>query len=866
MRRFTLVPLNHICFSLKKIYLPLAFLALLITLFSRCGILKNGTYEAPLVIELDTIAIVPIDLQYHPSERKVNDLLHTKLEVAFDWQNKELDGVATLTLKPWFYPTSRVILDAKNMLIHKVRMVADSTFDLSYSYDNSYLDIQLGRMYSRFEKYTVEVEYTARPEMNVGGSDAITSAKGLYFINADSADVNKPTQVWTQGETEASSCWFPTIDSPNERMSQELYIRVRKDFVTLSNGSLIYSDFHDDGTKTDYWKQDLQHPPYLTMLAAGDFMISRDFWTKKNGDRISVDYYTEPEFAPYAFRVFGNTPKMMSYFSEVLDYEYPWDKYAQIVVRDYVSGAMENTSAVIHGEFLNMTDRELIDYDYENIIAHELFHHWFGDLVTCESWSHLSLNESFATYAEYLWIEHNKGRDDADHQGLQSAAGYFEEARYKQLPLIRYDYADKEDMFDAHSYNKGGRVLHMLRAMLGDEAFFASLQRYIKQNAFKDAELDHFRLACEEVTGQDLSWFFDQWFFQAGHPVLSVSYFIDEEEKKVQAVVRQTQEEVFPTFSFSAKVMIQTRNGQVEHEVFVTEAEQLFNFPYTDSIQNIAFDAAGTVLCQKTEVKDITWWMHQLKTNPYLPARIEAFAYLSDSEVQQQAADVALRDDFWSIRMEGLQLLLAVDSVSEETADYIAMNLSKDKKSVVRAEAIQFVADRRPSKLMSIDLDKNLTTERSPAVLSASLLAMMESNPTNALKYARKLSSDNLLTDVVGIVLASIGEEEDIVFFNTAVSNHVSRSVIQSWSYFLDRQPIVYTVEAFPKMLTLIAQADDKWWIRAAAYHAIGSVRQRAQIDPNIAQSQKSEILSRFEDVYNAESAPFLREILDQYR
>jgi aminopeptidase N len=849
--------LCHIKISLKKIYLPFALFAFVITLFSQCGMVKERSYGAPIMIELDTIAVVSVDEQYHPSERKVNDLLHTKLNVSFDWQNLELDGVATLTLKPWFYPTSRLILDAKNMLIHNVRMVADSTFDLVYTYDNAYLDIQLSRTFSRFEKYTVEIEYTARPEMNVGGSDAITSAKGLYFINADSSDVNKPTQVWTQGETEASSCWFPTIDSPNERMSQELFIRVRKDFITLSNGNLVYSDFHDDGTKTDYWKQDLEHPPYLTMLAAGDFMISRDFWTKKGGERISVDYYMEPEYAPYAFRVFGSTPKMLSYFSEILDYEYPWDKYAQIVVRDYVSGAMENTSAVIHGEFLNMTDRELIDYDYENIIAHELFHHWFGDLVTCESWSHLPLNESFATYAEYLWLEHSKGRDEADHQGLQSASGYFEESRYKRLPLIRYDYVDKEDMFDAHSYNKGGRVLHMLRAMLGDDAFFASLQTYIKQNAFNDAELDHFRLACEEVTGQDLAWFFDQWFLKPGHPVLNVSYFIDEEDKKVQAVVRQMQEDVFPTFAFPAKIMIETTSGQIEHDVFVTDAEQLFNFPYVDGVQNIVFDAAGTVLCQKTEVKDNSWWMHQLNSNPYLPARAEAFDYLSTSEFATEAANNALRDGFWAIRMDGLQLLLAADSIGEETVDYISSHLTKDKKSVVRAEAIQFLADRRPSKLSSPDLIKNVTTERSPAVMSA---------PKNALVHARKLSSDNLLTDVVGIVLASIGEEQDISFFDAAASNGASRSVIQSWSYFLGRQPVVHSNQAFPKMLSLIGKADEKWWIRAALYHAIGSIRQRAQTDPAITQNEKSEILSRFEDVYNAESAPFLREILDQYR
>jgi len=222
--------------------------------------------------------------------------------------------------------------------------------------------------------------------------------------------VGKPTQLWTQGETEGSSVWFPTIDTPSERMSQEIFITTRKDFQTLSNGQLVYSNFNDDDTRTDYWKQDLEHPPYLTMMAVGDFKIGRDEWQDSKGRIVPVDYYVEPDYANYVFQIFGDTPEMMTFYSELLNYDYPWDKYAQIIVRDYVSGAMENTTATIYGEYVNQTSRELIDDNNETTIAHELFHHWFGDLVTCESWSHLPLNESFATYGEYLWLEHKYGK------------------------------------------------------------------------------------------------------------------------------------------------------------------------------------------------------------------------------------------------------------------------------------------------------------------------------------------------------------------------------------------------------------------------------------------------------------------------
>ncbi len=231
----------------------------------------------------------------------------------------------------------------------------------------------------------------------------------MYFINADGSDKNKPTQIWTQGETEASSCWFPTIDAPNQKTSQEIYITVPNKFVTLSNGKLI-SQTKNGNNRTDYWKMDQKHAPYLFFMGVGEYEIIKDSY--KN---IPVNYYVEKEYAPYAKDIFGLTPEMIGFFSDKLGVEYPWNKYSQIVGRDYVSGAMENTTAVIHGEQAYQKPGQLIDENVqENTIAHELFHHWFGNLVTSESWSNLTLNESFANYSEYLWREHKYGKVDAE--------------------------------------------------------------------------------------------------------------------------------------------------------------------------------------------------------------------------------------------------------------------------------------------------------------------------------------------------------------------------------------------------------------------------------------------------------------------
>jgi len=424
-------------------------------------------------IALEEVVVQPDTRSYRAAETRINDLLHMNLSVSFDWEKRAVNGSALLKLRPYFYPTNELVLDAKGMEVLSVNLKDESGMTaLNFDYDNHFITVDLNKTFTRNDLYEVKIDYTAFPEkVAAGGSNAITSAQGIYFINPDSTEVNKPTQIWTQGETEANSVWFPTIDSPNERMTQEIQVTIDDKYKTLSNGELVFSNHNGDGTRTDYWKQDLPHAPYLVMLAIGDYDVTIDSWTNAEGEEILVDYYLEPEFAPYAKNIFGNTPEMLSFYSEVLGYPYPWDKYSQVVVKDFVSGAMENTSAVIHGDFLNATDRDLLDGDNEAVIAHELFHHWFGDLVTCESWSNLPLNESFATYGEYLWMEYKYGREEADLHGQNSMDGYLAESQRKQEDMIRFYYDDKEDMFDGHSYNKGGRILHMLRYFLGDDAF-----------------------------------------------------------------------------------------------------------------------------------------------------------------------------------------------------------------------------------------------------------------------------------------------------------------------------------------------------------------------------------------------------------
>ena len=299
--------------------------------------------------------------KYRAFETKVNNLIHTKLEASFDYENAQLNGKVWITCQPHFYETKILELDAKGMDIHLVEMtkVGGKNVALGYTYDdNLILKIFLDKTYKASDKYTVFISYTAKPnDLETQGSAAIKDAKGLYFINPKGEEKDKPTQIWTQGETEATSVWVPTIDKTNQKTTQEFYLTVPSKYVTLSNGKLVSQTPNKNGTRTDYWKMDLPHAPYLFFMGVGDYAIVKDSYKGKE-----VNYYVEKEYEKVAKGIFGNTSEMMKYFSEkVTGVEYPWNKYSQIVGRDFVSGAMENTTATLHQESAQQNARELVD-------------------------------------------------------------------------------------------------------------------------------------------------------------------------------------------------------------------------------------------------------------------------------------------------------------------------------------------------------------------------------------------------------------------------------------------------------------------------------------------------------------------------
>lgn len=693
---------------------------------------------------------------YRETATRINDLVHTKIDAKFDYDHSYMNGKVWITLKPHFYSTDSLTLDAKGMDIHKVAMVKGTAMkELKYKYDGWQLRIMLDKKYKGGEAYTVYIDYTAKPnEVEVKGSAAINDAKGLYFINPKGEEKDKPTQIWTQGETEATSVWCPTIDKPNQRTTDEIYMTVPAKYVTLSNGQLVSQKKNADGTRTDYWKMDLPHAPYLFFMGVGDYAVIKDSWKGKE-----VSYYVEKEYAPVARKIFGLTPEMIDFYSRITGVDYPWYKYSQITGRDYVSGAMENTTSTLHSDAAQQDARDLTDGNqWESVVAHELFHQWFGDYVTTESWSNITLNESFANYSETLWNEYKYGKDAGDAQNYQDMQGYLGSGSAKK-DLVRFYYNDKEDVFDAVSYNKGGRILHMLRNYVGDSAFFAALHLYLTTNKFKSAEAQNLRLAFEEITGRDLNWYWNQWYYGSGNPNLDINYSYDDATKKERVIVNQTQSGD-KVFKLPVAVDIYNGTNRTRNMVWASNRSDTFYFDAPQKPELVNFDGDKVLLCTKKENKTLDEYIFQYKyAGSYLDRR-EAIDYALKNQDDPKSIDflkLALKDKFAGLR--GF-VLGRLNIKKDKEIEPIILDLAKnDPKRPIRAAAIAKLGELKNPAYTS--LFKSAVNDSSYSVSGSALQALSEVDSAAALTEAKRLSSQPAKGALFNAITATIIESGD---------------------------------------------------------------------------------------------------------
>lgn len=708
--------------------------------------------------------------QYRAFATKVNDLVNTKLQAKFDYDKSYMYGKVWLTLKPHFYSTDNVSLDAKGMNINKVEMVKGGKhIPLKYQYDSLFLNIQLDKKYKGGETYTVYIDYTAKPnEYNAQGSAAITDARGLYFINPKGEDKNKPTQIWTQGETEANSVWIPTIDKPNQKTTTDFYLTVPSKYVSLSNGKLISQTMNADGTRTDYWKMDLPHAPYLMFMGIGDYAIIKDHYKDKE-----VNYYVEKEYEKVAKKIFGLTPEMIKFYSEkITGVDYPWAKYSQIVGRDYVSGAMENTTTTLHGEAAQQNARELTDgNNWESVIAHELFHQWFGDYVTAESWSNITVNESFADYSEYLWQEYKYGADAALEENYSKMLRYLSNPADAKKDLVRFYYADKEDVFDNVSYPKGGRTLNMLRHYVGDSAFFKSLNYYLNSNKFGNGSAVKLRLAFEAITGKDLNWFFNQWYFGSGHPKVEINYNYDVEKQLVSVFIKQKQAGD-KIFKLPLDIDIYHGFEKIRYTVWTENRTDTFTFAVNSNPDLVNVDGDKYLLWDKKDNKTTAEYISQYKFAKNFVDRREAIDYCAAHKKEQAAFDLlkdGLDDPYYKLRNRSI-LALQDTTLDASTLSKIEKIATTDPYKYCRSYAINALAKTKDKKYMPLYL--TAVKDSSYTVAASALEAIKILDEDKAISLLPELKKDAkgaLKSSVAGVEILTKGDNDfDEMFSNYA--------------------------------------------------------------------------------------------------
>ncbi|HKF26300.1 MAG TPA: M1 family metallopeptidase, partial [Candidatus Acidoferrum sp.] len=669
------------------------------------------------VLGLAALLAAPLHADEPFARSRDYDLQHSKIVLRFDVDQRKVIGDVTHTISI-LKSTSRIWFDSVGLEIESVLLNKTAAkFDAK---DNKVI-LALPAAAKPGDRFEVEIKYQGK------------TSKGAYFILPDKDYPDRPKQIWTQGESEDTRYYLPTYDYPNDRLTTETILTVPAEWITVANGKLTAVKDAGKGMKTWTWQESLPSSTYLITVVAGEFDEVKDAWRGKpvtyyapkgRGDRLKINY--------------GRTPQMLEYFSKTIGVDYPWEKYAQAMVDDFVAGGMENSSATTNtsGSLVHPAIAPEYTTGQDPLISHELGHQWFGDLVTCKDWGNIWLNEGFATFMETMWSEHYFPKDQSEYERWSNIQDWFENSSLWAKPIVRHDFDDSSE-FDGNAYGKGGLVLYMLRHQIGEEAFYHGLKHYLETNRGKNVVTADLVKAIEDETHISVDQFFSEWVYGAGAPRFDLAYSYDDAKHQIVLKVKQTQkvEGRVGIFRVPVEVEVTSAGGAKSYPITVSKAEEAFALPSEGAPAMVLFDKGGHLLKAAEFHKDKKEWLYQAKNASEFADRadaVQALGKIKDDPELDAALGEALRGDkAWGVRA------LAADTLGERgtpgAAKQLVDGLDRATEPWVRNRIAAALGSFKDNAAVAAKLESLAKDDKSFRTRGAALQAVGKMKAPNAL-------------------------------------------------------------------------------------------------------------------------------------
>ncbi len=671
---------------------------------------------------------------------RVVDVLHIRLDVTPDFEHRTVSGTTTIRFRPIARRVKQIVLDAVDLEIRDIR--SDATI-ADYTNTGSQLIIVFDSAIAPNQESWVEIDHAAEP------------VRGLYFRTPAMGYPKTDTHVWTQGEAHEARFWFPCFDYPNERSSTEVICHVPQEMTVLSNGRCLGEQAEAEGRKRVHWLQEKPHVNYLICLVAGHFHK-----LEKQHREIPLGFYTQPSLAHCAENSFRDTADIMAFYEEEIGVPFPWDKYDQVTILDFVAGGMENTTLTTLTANTLFTDETENLRSTRGLDAHEMAHQWFGDLVTCKDWSHLWLNEGFATYYASLYEGHQFGQDALLYDLYRHAQSILPRGQDKR-PIVYRNYKNAGEQFDYRAYPKGAWVLHMLRSQLTPELFRRCVQEYLERHALQAVVTDDLRQVLEEQSGRPWDRFFDQWVYHAGHPALKIRYEWQADRKMAKVSIQQTQpiDSDFPLFRLPTHLRFYVNDQVIDQEIVIERRQQDFYCALPGQPNVVRFDPEYTTLAQVDFEKPEAMLLAQLQHPEDMIGRLLATESLARRSNQRTVAalEQALQQDpFYGVRRAASSALQKIHT--KEAFDALAASLDQSDARV-RLQVVEDLARFYRPETPSI-LDDLLSTEKNPAIQSAAIRGFGQFHGEVAhRRIAQYLFSDSFRNELAAAAIDAIRQQ-----------------------------------------------------------------------------------------------------------